>query len=130
LLSTRDTADRLSTTPKILRQFLRQDDTFGGVGSGARYGIEEKDIPRLKARFEAWGQGRKNVWPVKKDSDTDGSPGLPTSVLRARDRRTREMVARQAEERVNRLEAMLRERGLHISQMRERDTFRSLKSDA
>lgn len=123
-LSTREAADALNTTPKLLRQFLRQDDTFGGVGSGARYSIEEANVPALKARFTKWAEGKTNVWPIDKAADTDGDPGLPAAILRRRDKASRELIAKRAEERVNRLEALLREKGLHISQIKVRETFR------
>lgn len=113
-LSTREVAAELGTSPKVLRQFLRQDDTFGGVGSGARYAFTSKDLPRLKKRFAAW-QGNRALTTTTK-VDHDGQPGLPLDVLGRKDERTRAMIKKQAEERVDRLEKMLKERGLHISQ--------------
>lgn len=112
-LSTREVAAELSTSPKVLRQFLRQDDTFGGVGSGARYAFTRRDLPRLKKRFEDW-KGNRAFTTTSKDHE--GQPGLPVDVLRRNDRETRAIVRAQAEARVDRLEAMLKERGLHISQ--------------
>lgn len=115
-LSTREVAAELNTTPKVLRQFLRQDDTFGGVGSGACYVFTRKNLPRLKKRFEAWKGNRALTTTTKLDHD--GQPGLPVEVLGRNDQKTRDMIRKQAEERVDRLEAMLKERGLHISQMK------------
>ena len=113
-MSTREAATELGTTPKVLRQFLRQDDTFGGVGSGARYIFNRNDLPRLKKRFAEWQGGRALSTVTKLDHD--GSPGLSVDVLRRKDEKTRAMIKAQAEARVDRLEAMLMERGLHISQ--------------
>lgn len=117
-MSTRDVAAELGIAPKVLRQFLRQDETFGGVGSGSRYEFDPKDLPRLKKRFEAW-KGDRALSTVTK-LDHDGQLGLPVEVLRRKDANTRELIRRRAEERVDRLEAMLKERGLHISQQKER----------
>lgn len=114
MLSTREVAERLNTSPKVVRQFFRADDTFGGVGSGARYAVNEKDMPRLAKRFEVWSEGKA----VTTTNEVPDRPGLPvarlsgtltTSQRAERDRLTRE--------RVDRLEASLKERGLHISQM-------------
>lgn len=114
VLTTREAADELGTTPKVLRQFLRQDD-LGGVGSGARYEIKVKHLSALRRRFEAWVGDRALVTRVA--MDTDGLPGLPVSILTSRSRATDAMVSHLSRERVDRLEAALRERGLHISQM-------------
>lgn len=119
MLSTREAAEYLQTTPKTLRQFLRADDTFEAVGSGSRYGIEQHDLPRLKKRFDAWASKKKGVWAIDANAaDNEGQPGLPASILGRRDRATRELVAKRAEERVDRLEALLKSKGLHISQMK------------
>lgn len=118
MLTTRDAAAAIETTPKILRQFLRQDETFGSVGSGSRYTFDTKDLPVLKKRFDAWAGARAVT--NRRAADDDGQPGLPTSVLYRRDKMTQAQVRRQAEERVDRLEAMLKSRGLHISQMANR----------
>ena len=117
MMTTREVAEALSTTPKVLRQFLRQDVTFGSVGSGSRYTFEERDLPRLRKHFDEWAKTRTTS---RRRADDDGQPGLPASILQRRDKATREQVRRQAEERIDRLEAMLKERGLHISQMTNR----------
>lgn len=121
MLTTREAAEAIGTTAKTLRAFLRQDDTFGGVGSGAKYAIKDADLPVLKKRFTDWAGTRKAPRVEVQDVDT---PGLPASVLYRNDRATRAAVQAQAEARVDRLEALLKERGLHISQMRERESFR------
>jgi hypothetical protein len=115
VLSTREAAEALGTTPKVLRQFLRQD-SIGGVGSGARYEIKQKHIKALRRRFEEWVGDRALITRVTVDTDT---PGLPITILTTRSRATDNMVRQLSHDRVDRLEAALRARGLHVSQMND-----------
>ena len=55
--NTAQVADKLETTPRTLRKFLRADAKAQGTetpGKGARYTIEGKEIAPLKKRFKAW----------------------------------------------------------------------------
>lgn len=57
--TTAQVAEKLDTTPRTLRKFLRSDArTRGAVdslpGKGSRYAIEGKDLAPLKKRFTAW----------------------------------------------------------------------------
>lgn len=117
MLSTRQIADELGTTPKILRQFLRQDDTFGGVGSGARYSLDKKDLPRLKKRFQEWA-GDRALMKGKSYIKGEGEKGMSTSVLKKKKltQAEKDEIKRKADARIDRLEAALRAKGLHISQ--------------
>lgn len=57
--STAQVAEKLDTTPRTLRKFLRADaranDRADSLpGKGSRYAIEGKDIAPLKKRFAKW----------------------------------------------------------------------------
>lgn len=57
--TTTQVAEKLETTPRTLRKFLRSDARANGnadslPGKGSRYAIEGKDIAPLKKRFAAW----------------------------------------------------------------------------
>lgn len=118
-LSASQAAYELGTDAKTLRRFLRQDVTYNNAGSGGRYSFESADIPALKAKFETW-QGRPKTVTSKGIAD---APGLPARVARSRTRADRQAVKALSEERVNRLEAALLANGLHISQMRDRESW-------
>lgn len=54
-MNTAEVAERLGTTPRELRQFLRSDhSTFVPVGSGARYDFTARELPTLTTRFTEW----------------------------------------------------------------------------
>lgn len=61
--TTAQVAEKLSTTPRNLRKFLRADaknrdavDTLPGKGS--RYMIEGRDLAGLKKRFATWTEAQ------------------------------------------------------------------------
>lgn len=56
-LSTREVAEKVGTDPKTLRVFLRA--TSQGVGSGKRYALPAKDVPKVKKEFVAWEAERQ-----------------------------------------------------------------------
>lgn len=54
-MDTREVAERIGTTPRQLRQFLRSGhSTFVPVGSGARYEFTDREIPTILRRFTDW----------------------------------------------------------------------------
>lgn len=114
-LSTSDLATALDTAPKTLRQFLRSREV--GVGSGARYSFTDDQVDTLREEFNTWADARssRKRRPAAAEIDAPGLPmGAPMDDVRA-----------ITEARVDRLEAMLRERGMHISQMKDHHTWRS-----
>lgn len=55
--TTAEVAEKLETTPRTLRKFLRADAKANEVetpGKGSRYTIEGKDLNGLKSRFKTW----------------------------------------------------------------------------
>lgn len=130
-MNTSQAADKLETDARTLRRFLRQDATYRNAGSGGRYEFTDRDVPKLKERFNKWREGaaaktvsrETSSTPKVRKSRVKDNTGDVVSVraLNSRDPKVRAMIRARAEERVDRLEASLRERGLHISQMRERE---------
>lgn len=66
---------------------------------------------------KAIGSAQSAVKRPPRRRDPDGNAGLPVSVLNARDRATRRLIERHAKKRHERLEALLRARRLHVTQM-------------
>ena len=110
-------ASELGTDGKTLRRLVRNAPQFKNAGSGARYVFTTADLPALRTLVDAHN-GKAKGSRAKGVSLIDDNPGL--TVREARDP---ELVRRITEERVDRLEAALRKRGMHISQMRDRSTW-------
>lgn len=58
-LNTTELAEKLDTTPRTLRKFLRADARANDraddlPGKGSRYAIEAKQVAPLKKRFAKW----------------------------------------------------------------------------
>lgn len=120
-------AERLETTPRTLRRFLRSDPHFNNAGAGGKYSFDEADFLTLKKRFTAWrdenaGKGSNTPTKRKLTSDENDPTAMPLEILGRRlSRNERAERDRRSRERVDRLEAALKEKGLHISQMRDRE---------
>lgn len=133
-MNSSEVAEKLGTTPKELRRFLRADPSYTNAShtSTRRYNFTDQDFPTLQRRFAAWQSknvGRKRV--AKTVSDVPTQPkrrvrpskdvGLPTDIL---DRRLytseRERLNQLSRERAQRLENQLMAAGLHLSQNRDR----------
>lgn len=59
--NTAQVAEKLETTPRTLRKFLRADAREQGTetpGKGSRYSIEGKQLASLKKRFNAWTEAQ------------------------------------------------------------------------
>lgn len=55
--TTTEVAEKLGTTPRTLRKFLRADAAERGTetpGKGSRYSITGREVQALKKRFAAW----------------------------------------------------------------------------
>jgi hypothetical protein len=114
-----ETAEQLGTDAKTLRRFLRQEPSYSNAGSGGRYTFTTGDIPSLRVKFDKWtNRPRKNRNSVVMVDEA----GLPMTVCRSRDRSDIAAVRALTEARVDRLETALRARGLHVSQMRDRES--------
>lgn len=122
-------AAELDTDPRTLRRFLRDDVTYKNAGAGGRYAFTERDMTTLKKRFGAWQAGvesrrakRNTTGLINRTRTPDVEPDvilIPkcTPELRRRER-----------EQVERLDARLRECGLHVSQMKDRAEWAAVAS--
>jgi hypothetical protein len=114
---TSDAAKLIGIKPKALRAFLRSHRS--GVGSGARYEFSYDEVQELSNAY--WAAQRKGA-PVKEDSawlGDGGREGLPQAWLS--DPAKAAIFIAERRERVERLSARLREVGLDVPQMSEKD---------
>lgn len=62
--TTAQVAEKLDTTPRTLRKFLRADakaNEAATPGKGSRYAIEGKELASLKKRFATWTAAQVKV---------------------------------------------------------------------
>lgn len=132
-MDTAEVAQKLGTTPRILRQFLRSSvSTFVAVGSGARYDFNEADLPTLQRRFSDWRSGtskgthtrtpstprptRKATQPSKADLRVWAEEGpIQIEDIRRPEVRARVKAAARAAE--DQLMMLLMSKGMHVSQL-------------
>lgn len=119
-LSTKAVAETLSTEPRTLRRFLRDDPTYRNAGSGGRYEFTDRDIATLKKRFAAWQRG---VEARRSKRDTSGLQNRPKTPAVEPEtivipKCTPELRA-EARAQEARLLARLAECGLSVAQMRD-----------
>ena len=118
-------AAALEVNPKKLRQFLRTDKKYQSPGAGGRYDLSGFDVDELRNAFEVWARvttPRKTRSEPELDDETrdaDEHPPLPPGA-------SQDEVKRHAAERVERLEQLLRSRGMHLSQMKDHPTWTSV----
>lgn len=114
---TSDAAKLIGIKPKALRAFLRTHRS--GVGSGARYEFSYEEVEELG---KAYWAAQRTPAPAKDDDawlGDGGRAGLPQEWLKDPDKEAAFVAERQA--RVERLSARLREVGLDVPQMTEKD---------
>lgn len=139
-MDTTEVAQKLGTTPRTLRQFLRSPmSTFVAVGSGARYDFNDRDVAMIERRFQEWqGAGKPRPNDDKKvKPKAEAKPRPKADIQREldeaewaeegevvlediRDPRVRARVKRDAQRAETQLTLMLMARGMHISQLGDR----------
>lgn len=110
---------------KLLRSLVRDAPSFKNAGSGGRYEFRTSDLPALRKLVDAH-RGKPKTTRSKGKTLIKDAPGLPILVARNDPAAVRAIT----EERVDRLEAALMATGKHISQMRERESWRTQAEDA
>lgn len=112
---TADAARIIGITPKQLRAFLRTQAQ--GVGSGARYEFSHDEVQELSKRY--WASQPKRYPARGRRVEDTGTKGLPCEWLFDPSKQPAFLAERRA--RLERLSARLREAGLDVPQMTERD---------
>lgn len=125
VLSSKMVAQEIGTEPRTLRRFLRDDPTYRNAGSGGRYAFTQRDLPTLRKRFASWQAG---VEARRAKRDTSG---LVNRTKAAREEPEvieippcTPALRRREREQVRRLEERLKECGLHISQLKDRESWK------
>lgn len=111
-------AAEIGTTPKLLRRFLRSNDSWINAGNGGRYSFTESEMKSLKLQFKKWRDGMAPVKRRASDDDTlsylDQDKGITVEdMLRLpTDSLLRDQVRQRRIERQRRLEMRMIEVGV------------------
>lgn len=65
-----EAAEEIGTTPRLLRRFLRSNDSWKNATQAGRYEFTESELKSLKIQFNKWYSGRK-VRRVSKMEDAE-----------------------------------------------------------
>jgi protein gp37 len=64
--SSMDAAAELGTTPRLLRRFIRQNDSWKNATHAGRYSFTESEMKSLKVQFDKWQGTRSSRRPTSK----------------------------------------------------------------
>jgi hypothetical protein len=53
-----EAAEELETTPRLLRRFLRQNDSWKNATQAGRYSFTESELKSLRTQFDHWQRTR------------------------------------------------------------------------
>lgn len=113
---TADAARIIGITPRQLRAFLRNNGL--NAGSGARYEFSHEEVESLSRKY--WGASAKPAgWSYNEEDEFVGTPGLPIQWVGDQQHEAQFIAERRARD--ERLTKRLREVGLSVPQMTERD---------
>lgn len=67
--SSTEAAEEIGTTPRLLRRFLRSNDSWKNATQAGRYEFTESEVVSLKKQFDRWQSGRKVRRVSKMEND-------------------------------------------------------------
>jgi hypothetical protein len=122
-MDVKSAAAAVGVNPKRLRAFLRSNAAkYCPPGAGGRYDLSSFTADELRSDYEAWRSAftpriaRTDTLADDCDDDTGDDDTLPLGA-------PRDAVRAQARARVERLEQLLRAKGLHLAQMTEHPSW-------
>lgn len=73
-----EAAAAIGTTPRLLRRFLRENDSWRNAGIGGRYMFTEPEVASLNIQFHKWHKSPVRPTIVKADplDHLDQDPGI------------------------------------------------------
>lgn len=117
--SSLDAAAELGTTPRLLRRFIRQNDSWKNATHAGRYSFTESEMKSLKVQFDKWQGTRSSRRPTSKVEaeelfhlDEDKGITVEQMHMMKRDPRLRSEVLARRQERFRKLNARISEVGI------------------
>lgn len=114
MYSSIEAAAAIGTTPRLLRRFLRDNDSWRNAGIGGRYMFTEPEVKSLNVQFHKWHKSKPAKPPVDPLDYLDQDPGITVEQMieLPKNPELRADVLRRRAERQARLDARMRECGV------------------
>lgn len=108
-----EAAAEIGTTPRALRRFLRDNDSWRNAGIGGRYMFTEEDVKSLNIQFHKWNKSKPAKVKVEVPDDLD-SPGISVEEMLElpKNPKLRADVLKMRADRLNRLTERMRAVGV------------------
>lgn len=116
--SSAEAAAELDVHPRVLRRFIRSNDSWKNATHAGRYSFSEADIRSLKVQFPKWQSGRaprrSTVESIEEIKELDTDPGIHPDemVLMKTNPQFRNEVLERRRQRQLRLQARINQIGL------------------
>jgi hypothetical protein len=110
-----EAAAEIGTTPRLLRRFLRDNDSWHNAGIGGRYLFTESEVKSLNIQFHKWHKSKPvNTEKVDPLDYLDQDPGITVEEMLElpKNPKLRADRLRVRAERFARLDARMRECGV------------------
>lgn len=113
-----EAAAEIGTTPRLLRRFIRQNDSWKNATYSGRYLFTEADLRALTKQFNDWSgsksKSRPRIENVEELVHLDEDKGITVEQmhLAAKDPYLRKDILARRAERYRKLEARIRETGI------------------
>lgn len=118
MYSSLEAAAEIGTTPRLLRRFIRQNDSWKNATYAGRYSFTEADVRSLAKQFHAWAGSKSKSRPRAEHMEElhylDEDKGISVDAMLEMNKNPqlrRQVLANRAE-RYRKLEARIRETGI------------------
>lgn len=110
-----EAAAEIGTTPRLLRRFLRDNDSWRAVGIGGRYLFTESDVQSLNIQFHKWHKSKPAKVSVDPLDYLDQDPGITVEEMLDLPKNPKLKADRlkARADRMHRLHERMRECGVH-----------------
>jgi len=114
MYSSIEAAAAINTTPRLLRRFLRDNDSWRNAGIGGRYMFTEAEVKSLNVQFHKWHKSKPAKPSVDPLDYLDQDPGITVEQMNEvrKNPELKADVLRRRAERQHRLDKRLRECGV------------------
>ncbi len=109
-----EAAAEIGTTPRALRRFLRDNDSWRNAGIGGRYMFTDEEVKSLNIQFHKWS-GSKPVKLKSQPIEDLDSPGITVEEMLElpKNPKLRAEVLKKRADRMHRLNDRMRACGVH-----------------
>lgn len=121
IYSSLEAAEFIGTSPRLLRRFIRQNDSWKNATYAGRYSFTEPEVNSLKLQFDKWQGGRSTRKPSASGVESselthlDEDQGITVEQMHAarRNPALRKMIQENRIARQRKLNARIAEVGLY-----------------